>query len=217
MMPGRMSKEGVVLGGLVLPVVAGLLFSRSALWGTFVYDDHQCIVDNPHVATGYLADVLKPPFWLADFWGNPVKSASSHKSWRPLTTLSFLLNKVALGGLNPSAFHVVNVCLHAIITGLFWLCAVRIFSGSGEGENKRQKESGRDSAGPRESKDEAHTRGWSLLPSSRAGQAALCATAIWTVHPMHTEAVSNSKICGCRRPFSQDRFLLLNINLTQVV
>lgn len=65
-MTGR--HEGLLFGGLLLPVVAGLLFTRS-LGGTFVYDDHQCIVENPHVATGSLSDAMTAPFWHADFWG----------------------------------------------------------------------------------------------------------------------------------------------------
>lgn len=44
----------------------------------------------------------------------------SHKSWRPLTVLSFRLNHLT-GGLRPRGFHATNVLLHALVTTLF-LC-----------------------------------------------------------------------------------------------
>ncbi|OWK17006.1 hypothetical protein Celaphus_00011347 [Cervus elaphus hippelaphus] len=44
--------------------------------------------------------------------------SGSHKSYRPLCTLSFRLNH-AIGGLNPWSYHLVNVLLHAAVTGLF--------------------------------------------------------------------------------------------------
>ena len=53
-----------------------------------------------------------------DFWGTLLTHSGSHKSYRPLCTLSFRLNH-AIGGLNPWSYHLVNVLLHAAVTGLF--------------------------------------------------------------------------------------------------
>uniref|UniRef100_A0AAY4EGC0 DUF1736 domain-containing protein n=1 Tax=Denticeps clupeoides TaxID=299321 RepID=A0AAY4EGC0_9TELE len=53
-----------------------------------------------------------------DFWGTLLTHSGSHKSYRPLCTLSFRLN-YALAGLEPWGYHLVNVCLHGIVTGLF--------------------------------------------------------------------------------------------------
>ena len=39
--------------------------------------------------------------WVNDFWGQNLTSEGSHKSWRPLTVLSFRLN-AAVGGLEPT-------------------------------------------------------------------------------------------------------------------
>ncbi|ETN82397.1 hypothetical protein NECAME_07973 [Necator americanus] len=52
----------------------------------------QAIVSNP-VVNG---DVNIFRVWNVDFWGNPLNKAS-HKSYRPLTTLSFRINAVVFG------------------------------------------------------------------------------------------------------------------------
>ena len=53
-----------------------------------------------------------------DFWGTLLTHSGSHKSFRPLCTLSFRLNH-ALGGLRPWGYHLVNVSLHGAVTALF--------------------------------------------------------------------------------------------------
>ncbi|XP_072566415.1 protein O-mannosyl-transferase TMTC2-like isoform X2 [Paramormyrops kingsleyae] len=53
-----------------------------------------------------------------DFWGTLLTHSGSHKSYRPLCTLSFRLN-YALGALDPWGYHLVNVVLHCAVTGLF--------------------------------------------------------------------------------------------------
>uniref|UniRef100_A0A4W5R8J6 dolichyl-phosphate-mannose--protein mannosyltransferase n=1 Tax=Hucho hucho TaxID=62062 RepID=A0A4W5R8J6_9TELE len=53
-----------------------------------------------------------------DFWGTLLTHSGSHKSFRPLCTLSFRLNH-ALGGLRPWGYHLVNMGLHGAVTGLF--------------------------------------------------------------------------------------------------
>lgn len=55
--------------------------------------------------------------WRNDFWGTPLNSSGSHGSYRPLCVLTFRLNQWACG-LRPAAFHLVNVLLHALNTGL---------------------------------------------------------------------------------------------------
>lgn len=71
--------------------------------------------------------------WTDDFWGEPMKSANSHKSYRPITVLSFRLSYTLWSAVLPSgglgaaaqrAYHAENVALHAVVTVLF-LAAVR--------------------------------------------------------------------------------------------
>ncbi len=74
--------------------------------------------------------------WIDDFWGEPMASANSHKSYRPLTVLSFRLSYtlwsgvLPSGGLGPTAqrvYHAENVALHALVSVLL-LAAVRRLS-----------------------------------------------------------------------------------------
>lgn len=64
-----------------------------------------------------------------DFWGTPIRHSGSHKSYRPLCVLSFRLN-YAVGELDPFGYHLTNVVLHIIATGLFVNIARRFLRGS---------------------------------------------------------------------------------------
>lgn len=57
----------------------------NSLSGDFVHDDIPAVVTNADVIG---TNSLKQLF-LDDFWGTPMEDANSHKSYRPLTTLSF--------------------------------------------------------------------------------------------------------------------------------
>ena len=50
----------------------------------------------------------------------------SHKSYRPITVLTFRAN-AALGGMAPWGFHVANAALHACVCALFFLFAEILF------------------------------------------------------------------------------------------
>jgi hypothetical protein len=54
----------------------------------------------------------------ADYWGTPLASNRSHKSYRPLTVFSFHLNHV-MHGITPQGYHFVNIVLHGVATMLF--------------------------------------------------------------------------------------------------
>ncbi|GMT18188.1 hypothetical protein PFISCL1PPCAC_9485, partial [Pristionchus fissidentatus] len=104
----------------LVAAAAAAVFANS-LDGDFVYDDHQAIVANP--------DVISSSFSLLnDFWGGPINSKGSHKSWRPLTTLSFRANYL-LHGLQPLGFHIINVVLHTICTLLVMKLSERMIRG----------------------------------------------------------------------------------------
>ncbi|TRY63668.1 hypothetical protein TCAL_08698 [Tigriopus californicus] len=104
-----------------LPLIHSLLFllCLSVYWnsldGSFVFDDVTAIRDNrdlrPHVPWQNL--------FANDFWGTPMYKEHSHKSYRPLTVLTFRWN-YALHGLNPMGYHLVNVILHGIVTLVFF-------------------------------------------------------------------------------------------------
>ena len=93
--------------------------------------------------------------FLNDFWGQPLSDPESHKSYRPLTILSFRLNRLLHGMWTPG-FHSVNNATHATVCVLFlWLCLVLRFSLG----------------------------------------ASVAAALLFTVHPVHTEAVRMNAMC----------------------
>ncbi|KAG6447797.1 hypothetical protein O3G_MSEX005176 [Manduca sexta] len=93
----------------------------NSLNGDFVHDDIPAIVTNGDVVG---SNSLRQLF-LDDFWGTPMADANSHKSYRPLTTLSFRLNH-ALAGLRPWWWHACNVALHAACCALVARACVTI-------------------------------------------------------------------------------------------
>lgn len=101
-------------------VVACWLCYANSLGGRFCYDDFSAIIRNPDVLPGTpLRNV-----WENDFWGEPLETNRSHKSFRPLTILSFRAHRL-VGGVDAGTeegafgFHVINVFLHSLASCLF--------------------------------------------------------------------------------------------------
>lgn len=87
----------------------------NALSCGFVFDDVSAIKENKDLRP-------RTPLWnlfLNDFWGTPMVAERSHKSYRPLTVLTFRIN-YAIGELNPFGYHFANILLHGIVTVLFY-------------------------------------------------------------------------------------------------
>lgn len=62
-----------------------------------------------------------------DFWGTPMDKEGSHKSYRPLTVLTFKINYL-LHTTHPLGYHAVNVLLHGAVCFFFvWICSNTIF------------------------------------------------------------------------------------------
>lgn len=69
---------------IIVAVVSVLCYSNS-YYGAFVFDDSEAVVNNYDVN-------LKTPLikiFRHDFWGTRLTNRASHKSYRPLTILSF--------------------------------------------------------------------------------------------------------------------------------
>ncbi|XP_023284947.1 transmembrane and TPR repeat-containing protein 2-like isoform X1 [Seriola lalandi dorsalis] len=98
---------------LVCTAVAVGLYLNT-LDADFCYDDSRAIKTNQ--------DLLPETPWTNilydDFWGTLLTHSGSHKSFRPLCTLSFRLN-YTLHGLRPWGYHLLNVVLHGLVTALF--------------------------------------------------------------------------------------------------
>jgi len=62
----------------------------NTLQAGFVYDDTRAILQNDDLlATSPLTNLL-----TNDFWGTPLSHTGSHKSYRPLCSLTFKLNAI---------------------------------------------------------------------------------------------------------------------------
>ena len=112
-----------VRGAAVLCAIVAIVVYFNTLDCGFCYDDFVAISGN--------GDVLGKNPWNAllwnDFWGRPIQSVTSHKSYRPLTVATFRLNYL-LHELQPMGYHLVNVLLHGAVCYLYvQLCGV-VFS-----------------------------------------------------------------------------------------
>ena len=70
-----------------------------------------------------------------DFWGSPLGHSGSHKSYRPLPTLTFRLNHqlAPAGRWRHLAYHSTNVALHSLATFLLVIYARRLFGSKATG------------------------------------------------------------------------------------
>uniref|UniRef100_A0A147AB39 dolichyl-phosphate-mannose--protein mannosyltransferase n=1 Tax=Fundulus heteroclitus TaxID=8078 RepID=A0A147AB39_FUNHE len=109
---------------LLCGAVALVLYVNT-LGADFCYDDSRAIKTNQDL----LPETPWTNIFYDDFWGTLLTHSGSHKSYRPLCTLSFRLN-YAVGGLEPWGYHLVNVALHGAVTVLFTSLA-RLLLGGG--------------------------------------------------------------------------------------
>ncbi|XP_037555691.1 protein O-mannosyl-transferase TMTC1-like [Dermacentor silvarum] len=110
-------------------VVAVLCYMNS-LDGDFVHDDMVAVVGNPDVTGENRRHAPSSPssLWMNDFWGRPMADPRSHKSYRPLTVLSFRANYYA-NGRQVRGYHMVNVALHcacSVLVAIVARCVMRI-------------------------------------------------------------------------------------------
>ncbi|XP_066490425.1 protein O-mannosyl-transferase TMTC3 [Tiliqua scincoides] len=97
---------------LIIGVVAACYWN--SLFCGFVFDDVSAILDNKDL---HPSTPLKNLF-LNDFWGTPMSEERSHKSYRPLTVLTFRLNYL-FSELNAVSYHFLNVVFHAAVCIVF--------------------------------------------------------------------------------------------------
>ncbi|XP_010768079.1 transmembrane and TPR repeat-containing protein 3-like, partial [Notothenia coriiceps] len=108
-------KEILLLTGLVVGC-----YWNSLSCG-FVFDDVSAILDNKDLRPSTPIRNL----FQNDFWGTPMSEERSHKSYRPLTVLTFRVNYL-FSELSAASYHFLNVVLHAVVCVLF-LRVCRLF------------------------------------------------------------------------------------------
>src|SRR6202167_2851287 len=115
----------------------------------FVYDNESAILVDARVHEANLYNVHR--IFTEGYWVNQ----PSTDLYRPVTTLSYLLNYAILGnGSNPAGYHWVNLVLHAANVSLVYALGILIFGETAPG-------------------------------------LALALAAIWGLHPLLTEGVTN--------------------------
>ena len=94
----------------IISVISLLLYSNTIFCG-FVFDDRVAILNNKDVMSKDMSDRFG--FLYHDFWGQNITNADSHKSYRPLTTLTYIIDNHVYG---PSAigFHMTNIIVFAL-------------------------------------------------------------------------------------------------------
>jgi protein O-mannosyl-transferase len=109
MTTGERAPRAALLLVLCLLLVA-CVYAR-AFDGPFIWDDRYLIADSESVRQGVVLQLFKQPFWLG-----PPGQAGSLSYYRPLTSLSFVVD-FWLHGENASGFHLTNLLLHLLATG----------------------------------------------------------------------------------------------------
>ncbi|GAX29478.1 hypothetical protein FisN_16Hh079 [Fistulifera solaris] len=75
------------------------------------------VLDELHIMSPDNQDVNGESTWTTifsnDYWGRPMQSSSSHKSWRPLTVLSFRYGKGPAWIPDLEAHRFINILIHA--------------------------------------------------------------------------------------------------------
>ncbi|XP_046681858.1 protein O-mannosyl-transferase TMTC4-like isoform X4 [Homalodisca vitripennis] len=138
--------------GLSLSIITLLAVTcfYKCVGGGFVFDDMEAVVNNDDIKLSTSISTILDN----DFWGTRITHNASHKSYRPLTILSYRLNLMAAGGeLKASQFHLVNLVLYILV------CCLSLFV----------------------------TRALSGGESSHS--VSFITAVLFTVHPVHTEAV----------------------------
>jgi len=72
----------------VIVFITAIISFVNSYNGEFVFDDAEALINNKDVHTGTDAVSLFDVF-LHDFWGSQLTLNTSHKSYRPITVLTF--------------------------------------------------------------------------------------------------------------------------------
>lgn len=161
----RRRHESIVL--LVLVVLVAVWFGRAVGFEFINYDENSHVVENPLIRN------LSP----ASIWA--MFTDLSGRSYYPVRHLSFAID-YAVWGLEPAGYHLTNVILHAVNTGLLFLLIVRGIRRI-EGESRRKAYDLRPSACQDEQRGSEELR-WTIAAGAGA--------ALFAIHPVMAEPVS---------------------------
>lgn len=160
-------REARALTAAVIAAAVALFTTWNAVRNGFVWDDRAAVLTNKDVHGSGGGSSLAELF-AHDFWGADLRSADSHKSFRPLTVLSFRLNYL-FSGFRPGAYHAVNSVAHAVCSVLVWILARKLLVKRGSSSEKAHH-------GPNE---------------AAGGGGGFFAGLLFAVNPVHCDAVAS--------------------------
>ena len=108
---------GAPWGRIAIVAVAALCVYTGSVRNGFTFDDRWIVERNPAIRG---LDHI-PRIWRSADWGE--EKVTRH--YRPLTLTTYALN-YALHGLRPAGYHLVNILLHAAVSVLVLILALRI-------------------------------------------------------------------------------------------
>lgn len=139
---------------LLVGLIGAAVYGNTILNG-FVWDDRAQVLENPWLTSfRYLPQIFSSNAWA--FAGAGKYQVSYY---RPMMHVFYLLTNKAFG-LAPWGFHLVNIVIHALNSGLVFLIAVKLLRRLAAGD------------------------------STRAVSAAFLGALLFAVHPVHTEVVA---------------------------
>ena len=110
---------------LLLVVALAVIAHANALRNGFVLDDIPIIVENPIVRDlGNVRTIFQTDYWSL----GGTRTVGDSTLYRPLTILSYAAD-YAVWDLNATAFHAMNVVVHAATTALVFVVALQVLGG----------------------------------------------------------------------------------------
>merc|ERR1740139_2061752 len=127
----KIARGGINLGAfesLITHAICILIYMKPILEE---YPSYEAVLDEIHTTSNgdVLGNTSIKEVFQNDYWGRNMYLPSSHKSWRPLTILSFrFLNSTNLEGIDPVLMQrFVNVIIHACLAEMVSVLALQLF------------------------------------------------------------------------------------------
>jgi hypothetical protein len=96
-----------IMSALIVMLSGGIYLNT--LNAGYVWDDRAAIVNNDDIHS----QTSIREIFNHDFWGQDIQLGDSHKSYRPVTVLSFRFNYLIFG-LNNMGFHLGNIIIYML-------------------------------------------------------------------------------------------------------
>ena len=159
---------------LICMITSVVLYISTVISGTFPFDDEHAIVNNVlRNQSNSFKDLTTVSWWTDhwknDFWGTPITSPYSHKSYRPFVVLTYKID--ALVSHEAWIFHLTNVLWYALVVWAVVDIVLMKIANEKTG-------------------DKSQVRAYQHLGARDKHLVVTLAGLIFTCHPVHVEAVA---------------------------